>query len=157
MVSGLITSPYDQPRISSEEAILSWMKSKSLDRGSRVRGKSIILKLSGSFKGHVSEKHHLYDLVLAERYAQTKRLQFLHEHVERLRNPRLGQILALDDCFIDARAAGHVVRLHGQDLLERVRGTVCFECPHFHFAETLATELCLAGQRLLRDKRVWSD
>ena len=30
MVSGFVTSPYDQPRISSGEAIFSWMKSKSL-------------------------------------------------------------------------------------------------------------------------------
>src|SRR5687768_18306313 len=36
-------------------------------------------------------------------------------------------------------------------------GTVRFECPYFHFSETLAAELCLTGQRLLRDERVWSD
>src|SRR5687767_15598376 len=36
-------------------------------------------------------------------------------------------------------------------------GTVRFECPYFHFSETLAAELCLTGQRLLRDERVWTD
>src|SRR5688500_19119595 len=108
MVSGFVTSPYDQLRISSGEAIFSWMKSKSLERGSRVLGKSIIYSL----------------LLSSERDGQTERLQFLHEHVEGLGNAGLRQVLPLHDRLVDARAAGHVVRLHRQDLLERVRCAV---------------------------------
>ncbi len=42
MVSGFVTSPKDQLRISSGEAILSCMKSKSADCESLDLGKSII-------------------------------------------------------------------------------------------------------------------
>ena len=52
------------------------------------------------------------------------------------------------------RAAVHVVRLDGQHFLQRVRGAVGLERPHFHFAEALAAELRLAAQRLLRDQAV---
>ena len=38
-----------------------------------------------------------------------------------------------------------------------VRGAVRLERPHFHLSETLAAELRLAGERLLRDERVRSD
>src|SRR6266568_9022711 len=34
---------------------------------------------------------------------------------------------------------------------------VSLECPHFHLSETLAAELRLAGERLLRDERVGPD
>jgi hypothetical protein len=44
--------------------------------------------------------------------------------------------------------------LTGQHFLQRVRGAVGLECPHFHLAEALAAELRLATQRLLRDERV---
>ena len=43
MVSGFVTSPNDQERISSGEAILIWMKSKSAERCSLDLGKSIIV------------------------------------------------------------------------------------------------------------------
>src|SRR5262249_13179314 len=84
-------------------------------------------------------------------------LQLLHQHVERFRNARLRQVLALDDRFVDAAASVHVVRLDGQNLLERVCRTVRLERPHFHLSEPLAAELRLAGQWLLSDERVGSD
>ena len=51
----------------------------------------------------------------------------------------------------------HVVRLDGQELLQRERRAVGLERPHFHLAEPLAAELRLAAQRLLRDQRVGPD
>ena len=35
-----------------------------------------------------------------------------------------------------------------------MRGAVCFERPHFHFAEALTAELRLAAEGLLRDERI---
>src|SRR5690606_35470399 len=95
--------------------------------------------------------------ISTERHGQPERLEFLHQHVERLRNAGLGQVLALDDRLVDARPPGHVVALDGQDLLESVRCAVCFERPDLHLPEALTTELRLTRQRLLRDERVGSD
>jgi hypothetical protein len=47
-----------------------------------------------------------------------------------------------------------VVRLDREHFLQRVRGAVRLERPHFHFAEALTAELRLAPQRLLRDQAV---
>src|SRR3546814_8720389 len=44
-----------------------------------------------------------------------------------------------------------------EHFLKRVGSAVSLERPHFHFAKTLAAELCLAAQRLLRDKAVRPD
>src|SRR6476469_2279285 len=93
----------------------------------------------------------------AQVHPDAERLQFLHEHVERLRNPRLWQILALHDRLVHAASTIHVVGLDGQDLLQRVRGAIRLERPHFHFSEPLAAELRLAGERLLRHQRIRSD
>src|SRR5262245_30505453 len=105
MVSGFVTSPQDHhdrcpcrasrsrslgslgPRISSGLAIRIWMKSKLELLGSRTLLKSIIGLLL-AFVGR------------AQRHAEPQRLELLHEHVERLRNARLGKILSLDDRFI---------------------------------------------------------
>ena len=48
----------------------------------------------------------------------------------------------------------HVVRLDRQHFLQGVRGTVRFQCPDFHLAETLTAELCLTTQRLLGNQAV---
>src|SRR5690606_4628683 len=96
-------------------------------------------------------------LVAAQRHRQAERLELLHQHVERLRDPGLGQVLALDDRLVDTAAARNIVGLHREDLLERVCGAVRLERPHLHLSETLAAELCLTGQRLLRHERVWTD
>src|SRR6185436_3730568 len=84
-------------------------------------------------------------------------LQLLYENVERLGDSRLGWILPFDDRFIDSRASGDVVRFDGEQLLQRVRSSVRFQRPDFHFSEALAAELSLATQGLLRDERVRSD
>src|SRR5690606_15707697 len=76
-------------------------------------------------------------LLPPQRHRQPEGLQLLHEHVERLGDPRLGQVLALDDRLVDAAAARHVVGLHRQDLLQRVRCAVRLECPDLHLTEAL--------------------
>jgi hypothetical protein len=81
-------------------------------------------------------------------------LQFLDEHLERFGNAGLHHVLAFDDRFVGFHATHDVVGFDREQLLQRVRGTVGFQRPDFHFAEALAAELCLAAQRLLRDHRV---
>ena len=63
-------------------------------------------------------------------------------------------VLALDDGLVGLDAAGGVVGLHGEDLLQHVGGAVGVERPHLHLAEALAAELRLAAQRLLGDQAV---
>ena len=88
---------------------------------------------------------------------EAQRLQLADEHVERLGQPRRERRVALDDRLVDLGAAGDVVRLRREQLLEDVRRAVGLERPHLHFAEALAAELRLAAQRLLRDERVRPD
>jgi hypothetical protein len=95
--------------------------------------------------------------VLDELDVQAQRLQLLEQHVERLRQPGLEHVLALDDRLVHARAADHVVRLDRQELLQRVGRAVGLHRPDFHLAEPLAAELRLAAQRLLGDQRVRAD
>src|SRR2546423_7857236 len=81
-------------------------------------------------------------------------LQLLDQHAERLRDAGLERVVALDDRLVGLDAAHDVVRLHGEDLLQDVRGAVGLERPHLHLAEALAAELSLASQRLLGDQAV---
>ena len=96
-------------------------------------------------------------LVFDELDVEAERLELLDEHVEALRQARLEHVLALHDRLVDARAALHVVGLHGQELLQRERGAVGLERPHLHLAEPLAAELRLAAERLLGDEAVGPD
>src|SRR4051794_5062562 len=85
---------------------------------------------------------------------EAQRLHLLHEHLEALGDARLGDVLALHDRLVDLDSAEDVVGLDGQQLLQAVRRSVGLECPHLHLTEALATELCLATQRLLGDHAV---
>src|SRR5260370_9959354 len=88
---------------------------------------------------------------------QAERLQLANEDVERFGHARLDTRFALDDGLVNLRAAIDVVRLRREQLLQDVRCAVGFQCPDFHFAEALASELRLAAERLLRDDRVRPD
>src|SRR6185295_8190979 len=85
---------------------------------------------------------------------QAQRLQLLEQHLERLRNARLGDVLALDDRLVHLDPADGVVGLDGQQLLQRVRRAVGLHGPALHLTEPLAAELRLTAQRLLGDHRV---
>src|SRR6266849_7386269 len=88
---------------------------------------------------------------------EAKRAQLLDEDVERFGNARLEIVVAADDRLVDLGAAGDVVRLDGQHLLQGVGRAISFERPHLHLAETLTAELRLAAQRLLGDQAVRPD
>ena len=57
-----------------------------------------------------------------------------------------------DDGFVSLDTSDDIIRLHRQDFLQCIGRAVSFERPDFHFSETLSAELCLAAQRLLRNK-----
>src|SRR5581483_7447732 len=93
--------------------------------------------------------------VLAEDLdVETQRLHLLDENLERLRDTRVGDVLALDDGLVDLHTAGDVIGLDGQELLQGVGGAVRLHRPDLHLTEALATELGLTTERLLRDHRV---
>src|ERR1043165_2372876 len=94
---------------------------------------------------------------LQQFHIQAQRLQLADEHVERLRQAGIVRDLAFDDGLVDLRASFDVVRLDGEQFLQRVRGAVRFESPHFHLSEALAAELRLAAEGLLGDERVGAD
>src|SRR5690606_18562144 len=121
MVSGLVTSPHDHqlrrpaissrsrslgslgPRISSGEAIRTWMLSNADALCSRVLRKSIIrLLLAPVSRRAVRRAETISVGAHADKDAQG--LELLHEHVEGLRNAGLRQVLALDDRLVDAAA-----------------------------------------------------
>ena len=74
-----------------------------------------------------------------------------------LGHARLGQVFAFHDRLVRPAAAGDVVGLDREHLLERVRRAIGLERPHFHLSEALAAELRLTGQRLLRNQAVGPD
>ena len=76
----------------------------------------------------------------------------MQQYVQGLGNARSRHRLALHDGFVGFRTSDYVIRLDCQNFLQDVCGTEGFECPNFHFSETLTTELCLTTQRLLRDE-----
>ena len=88
------------------------------------------------------------------RDVERQRLHLLQEHLERLGDRRLGDVLALDDRLVRLDAPDRVVGLDREHLLQRVRGAVGLERPDLHLAEALAAELRLAAERLLGDERV---
>src|SRR4051812_9334368 len=85
---------------------------------------------------------------------EAQRLQLLQQDLERLRDARLGDVLALDDGLVDLDPAEDVVGLDGQQLLQRVRGAVRLHGPALHLTEPLPAELRLTAEGLLGDHRV---
>src|SRR5215211_3595229 len=87
-------------------------------------------------------------------HVERERLHLLEQHLERLRDRGLGDVLALDDRLVGLHAPDGVVGLDREHLLEGVRRAVGLERPHLHLAEAMAAELRLAAQRLLGDERI---
>src|SRR5688572_6801287 len=148
MVSGFVTSPWDQSWITSGEAIFRRMASKS-----RTFASCRIILFQARSRGLFGIEIDLLVVavvaLLQQFDVEGQALEFADEDVEGFRDVELLDRLALDDVLVGAAAARDVVRLDGQDLLERVRGAVGFEGPDFHFTEALSAELRLAAQRLL--------
>src|SRR5579864_9559818 len=170
MVSGLVTSPWDHERIFSGLARLMRMESKSaiwLARSyglERYKGEPPVPedRDKNSLQGSRQNREQLIGggwldlglLPLHQFDVQAERLQLADEHVERFRHARFDSGLALHNGLVNFGAAVHIVGLRREQFLENVRGTVSFERPHFHFSESLASELRFAAERLLRDQRV---
>src|SRR6187431_910306 len=104
----------------------------------------------------VLDEADLLFVLVQDLHRQSERLELLDEHLERLGHAGRLDLLALDDRLVGLHATHDVVGLHGEELLEDVRGAVRLECPYLHLAEALSTELRLATQRLLRDQAVGS-
>src|SRR5216683_1973568 len=87
-------------------------------------------------------------------HVQAERLHLLDQHLERLRDAWLRDVLALDDRLIDLDPAEHVVGLDRQQLLQGVGGAIRLQRPYLHLAESLAAELRLSAEWLLGDHGV---
>src|SRR5450432_780812 len=110
------------------------------------RGAEDLIVGVAHLQGHAVAREHLN--------VEAQRLHLLDEHLERLGDAGLGNVLALDDRLVDLDPAEYVVGLDGEQLLQRVSRAVSLERPHFHLTEPLTAELCLTAQRLLGDHRV---
>src|SRR5882672_7841701 len=160
MVSGFLTSPYDQDRIMSGDASPILIRSKSSTALCCLNSLSrsfIPCHLSLSVRAN-QFRFDTNDVAAGLRHVEVdvdaERANLLDQHVERLRHAGLHLVRAVDDVLVHLRAALHVVRLDREHLLQRVRRAVGLERPDFHFAEALAAELRLAAERLLRDQAV---
>src|SRR5262245_34117837 len=92
---------------------------------------SSIVSLLGGFRRSLGAS--LLRIVQVD--VETERTHLLDQHVEALGNARLERVVAAHDRLVDLGAAGDVVRLDGEHLLQRVGGAVGFERPDLHFAE----------------------
>src|SRR6478735_5622298 len=148
MVSGFLTSPLDHMRMESAVArpIRSWSKlltssmfvrssiSQSIRSGPLGAAALVLFirptlgpgevdaELLGGAEDVLVELPHL-DLLAGlgeDLDVQAQGLHLLDEHLEGLGDAGLGDVLALDDGLVDLHAAGHVVGLDRQQLLEGV-------------------------------------
>src|SRR5512139_4020720 len=126
MVSGFVTSPYDQERIFSGLARLIRIALKSLivralsnRNDARFKSSPSPSDRGGAGVGAIAQE---FDV-------EAQALQLAHEHVERLRKARLHGGLALDERLVDLGPAVDVVRLDREQLLEDVRRAVGLERP----------------------------
>src|SRR5437867_359004 len=149
MVSGLVTSPWDQERIFSGLARRILIASKSTTTRPTSRfGLIGIIRLISSC---------LSVLGLDQLDVQAQALQLTDEHVEGLGQDGVEHGVALHDGLVDLGPTVHVVGLGGEELLQDVGRSVRLEGPDLHLPEPLAPELGLAPQGLLGDERVGPD
>src|SRR6478672_10671963 len=104
--------------------------------------------------GIVLRERDLLVVLVEDLRVQPEAAQLLDQDLEGFRDPRWLDLLPLDDGFVRLDTSEDVVRLHGEQLLEDVRGPVGLERPDLHLAEPLAAELGLATERLLGDQAV---
>src|ERR1700674_402830 len=89
------------------------------------------------WRAMTNERRQKQTSLVEQLHVEPERAHFLHQHVEAFGNARLEIVLAAYDGLIDLGATRHVVRLDGEDFLQRIGGAVGFERPHLHLAETL--------------------
>src|SRR5687767_13878610 len=128
MVSGLVTSPFDQSRICSGDAsemrmalklLTSSISSSVLEPG-QVDPAQIGQRVGRDVLGEVD----LFLVLVEDLDVETEALELLDEHLEGLRHTRRLDVLALDDRLVGLDAAHDVVRLDRQQLLQDVGGAV---------------------------------
>src|SRR2546429_159817 len=134
MVSGFLTSPCDQSRIFWGAASLIRIASNVMGFACRSRmphrslvGLSSLIRLPKGRSVSIQYSPCLGSLLAVLRDqldVQRQALELLHQNVEGLRRAGLEEVLALHDGLVDPVAPLDVVGLHGQHLLERVRGAV---------------------------------
>src|SRR3546814_8302831 len=81
----------------------------------------------------------------------------MDQYIKGFWNTCCGQVLSLHDGLVCLSTANDIVRLHGEHFLQDIGCAERFQCPHFHFTETLPAELCLTAQRLLGNQGVGPD
>ena len=130
-----------------------------LDRVGFIRH-TVVAYRGGDYIGVVVEvlgEVYLLTLLVEHSYVESERLELLDHNLEGLGYAGLGDVLALDYGLVGLYAAGGVVRLDGEDLLQRICRAIGLERPDFHFSESLAAELRLAAQRLLCNQSVGAE
>src|SRR3954463_4824676 len=132
MVSGLRTSPYDQPRTISGEARPILIESNC------SIGACCLNNLSRSFIDK-------FPSVLLEFHVDTQGAYLLDQHVEGFGHARLHLVITIDDALVHLGTSDGVIGLDRQHFLQRISRAVGLECPDFHFAEALSAELRLAA------------
>src|SRR4030095_14764311 len=102
MVSGFVTSPKLHSRMRSGEASMIRMDLKSV---------GFFLSFSRMMKTCVPPEQKRFAPLIRplQLDVQTQALKFLHEHIERLGNSRLGRILTFDDRLVELCACPAVV------------------------------------------------
>ena len=81
---------------------------------------------------------------------EAKGLKFLDQHPKRSGDARLFNGLTLHNRLVGIYTSLNIIRFDSEHLLKSMRGAICLERPHFHFTETLSTELGLTAKRLLQ-------
>src|ERR1700722_10183011 len=145
MVSGFLTSPCDHCLMSSAVARPMRRSSKKLTSSTVIflpprsdlfdaarlapgqvdaeflgRAEDILVGVAELDRSAVAGQH--LDV-------EAERLHFLDQHLETLRNARFGDVLSLDDRLVHLDPAEYVVGLDGEQLLQRVGGTVGLQGP----------------------------
>ena len=92
--------------------------------------------------------------VAEQLHIQTQALQLPYQDVEGLRQARFRRDLPFDQRLVDLGPSVNIIRLGGQQLLQRVGGPVGLQSPTLHLPEPLPAELGLAPERLLGDEGV---
>ena len=100
---------------------------------------------------HILEKGYLR---LIQSDLETESAEFMEKHVKGFGDAGVRHRVTLDDGLVCLGAAGHVVGLDREDLLEGVGRAICLQGPDLHLTEALAAELGLAAQRLLGHQAV---